>query len=158
MTQPIDPNHPGAYERPWVSPGTPPWANTSPHPVYPAPKRSPWPWIVGGILALMVVCCGVVMVSASLTAPNPAPSWTIEPGTTGPVGPVTQEPPSPSDSPNVVSPEPAALKEDGNEENVYFSNCAEALDRHPGGVLSTTPGYRKALDRDGDGVACEPNG
>jgi hypothetical protein len=39
---------------------------------------------------------------------------------------------------------------------VYFRNCAAA---HAAGVYSiprSAPGYRPALDRDNDGVACEP--
>lgn len=38
----------------------------------------------------------------------------------------------------------------------YFATCeaARAANRAP--ILAGTPGYRRALDRDGDGIACEP--
>ncbi|SNY75762.1 excalibur calcium-binding domain-containing protein, partial [Paractinoplanes atraurantiacus] len=37
---------------------------------------------------------------------------------------------------------------------VYYATCADA----PGPLSKGRPGYRKALDRDGDGVACERSG
>ncbi|WP_433795835.1 excalibur calcium-binding domain-containing protein [Actinoplanes sp. CA-252034] len=37
---------------------------------------------------------------------------------------------------------------------VYYADC----DAAPGELTRTDPGYRKALDRDGDGVACESGG
>ncbi|MEU8656566.1 excalibur calcium-binding domain-containing protein [Actinoplanes philippinensis] len=37
---------------------------------------------------------------------------------------------------------------------VYYADC----DAAPGELTRSSPGYRKALERDGDGVACEPGG
>lgn len=38
-----------------------------------------------------------------------------------------------------------------NEDSVYYKNCSEA----PHSIRKGEPGYRSALDRDNDGVACE---
>lgn len=39
--------------------------------------------------------------------------------------------------------------------SVYFSNCAAARSAGAAPLYAGAPGYRGALDRDGDGVACE---
>ena len=39
--------------------------------------------------------------------------------------------------------------------DVYFANCTEARAAGVAPLLRGAPGYRDALDRDGDGVACE---
>jgi len=48
---PIRPDEPGAYERPWLSPGRPPWAEE------PRPRRTPawalWAVLVGSALVLV---------------------------------------------------------------------------------------------------------
>lgn len=38
----------------------------------------------------------------------------------------------------------------------YFSRCDEARAAGVAPIYSGSPGYREALDGDGDGVACEP--
>ena len=38
---------------------------------------------------------------------------------------------------------------------VYYKNCTEARRAGAAPILAGQPGYRKALDRDGDGVACD---
>ena len=40
-------------------------------------------------------------------------------------------------------------------EDVYYKNCAEARAAGAAPIRRGQPGYRAALDRDGDGVACE---
>ncbi|MBX3429708.1 MAG: excalibur calcium-binding domain-containing protein [Hyphomonadaceae bacterium] len=40
--------------------------------------------------------------------------------------------------------------------DVYFRNCDEARSADAAPMLRGQPGYRSGLDRDGDGVACEP--
>lgn len=40
-------------------------------------------------------------------------------------------------------------------EDVYFSNCREARAAGYVNILEGEPGYRRKLDRDGDGIACE---
>jgi hypothetical protein len=44
------------------------------------------------------------------------------------------------------------IKSDGR----YFSDCREARESGDAPIYQGEPGYRDALDRDGDGVACEP--
>ena len=39
----------------------------------------------------------------------------------------------------------------------YFGDCGEARESGEAPIYRGEPGYRDALDRDGDGVACEPN-
>ena len=39
---------------------------------------------------------------------------------------------------------------------VYFANCDAARAARAAPILRGQPGYRPALDRDNDGVACEP--
>jgi micrococcal nuclease len=39
--------------------------------------------------------------------------------------------------------------------NVYYATCADAKRAGAAPLYRGEPGYRKALDRDGDGVACE---
>lgn len=40
--------------------------------------------------------------------------------------------------------------------SVYYSNCDAARSADAAPLYRGEPGYRSALDRDGDGVACEP--
>jgi hypothetical protein len=42
------------------------------------------------------------------------------------------------------------------EHSVYYSRCAEARAAGAAPLYRGQPGYREGLDRDGDGVACEP--
>ena len=45
-------------------------------------------------------------------------------------------------------------QEDSDE--VYYSNCSEARENGAESIEEGEPGYREELDRDGDGIACEP--
>jgi hypothetical protein len=38
---------------------------------------------------------------------------------------------------------------------VYYANCTDAKAAHAAPLYRGQPGYRAALDRDNDGVACE---
>lgn len=40
-------------------------------------------------------------------------------------------------------------------QGVYFRNCSEARDAGRENIRRGEPGYRPALDRDNDGIACE---
>ena len=40
--------------------------------------------------------------------------------------------------------------------SVHFPNCSAARAAGAAPVLAGQPGYRPALDADGDGIACEP--
>ncbi|MBW3068080.1 hypothetical protein CWT12_11670 [Actinomyces sp. 432] len=39
--------------------------------------------------------------------------------------------------------------------SVYYKNCSEAREAGAAPIHSGEPGYRSALDRDNDGIACE---
>ncbi|MDO4791979.1 MAG: excalibur calcium-binding domain-containing protein [Buchananella hordeovulneris] len=41
------------------------------------------------------------------------------------------------------------------QENVFYQNCSEAKAAGAAPLYEGEPGYRRKLDRDGDGVACE---
>ncbi|MFP1131572.1 excalibur calcium-binding domain-containing protein [Asticcacaulis sp. W401b] len=41
-------------------------------------------------------------------------------------------------------------------EPAYYSNCSTAKAAGVAPIYRWEPGYRAAMDRDGDGVACEP--
>ncbi len=38
---------------------------------------------------------------------------------------------------------------------VYYANCTEAREAGAAPIMRGEPGYRPALDRDNDGIACE---
>ena len=41
-------------------------------------------------------------------------------------------------------------------DSLYFANCSDARAAGEAPIYRGEPGYRDELDRDGDGVACEP--
>jgi hypothetical protein len=45
---------------------------------------------------------------------------------------------------------------DTSTSSVYYGNCAEARAAGAAPIYWGQPGYRPPLDRDNDGVACEP--
>jgi Excalibur calcium-binding domain len=66
-------------------------------------------------------------------------------------------PPAPSvrpPAPPVVQPPPPSQPSDTSAD-VYYPNCAAARAAGAAPILRGQPGYRRALDRDNDGVACE---
>ncbi len=42
------------------------------------------------------------------------------------------------------------------EKSVYYPNCAAARAAGKAPIFEGQPGYRSELDRNGDGIACEP--
>ena len=42
------------------------------------------------------------------------------------------------------------------EQSAYFANCSQARAAGAAPLFRGLPGYRSDMDRDGDGVACEP--
>ena len=52
-----------------------------------------------------------------------------------------------------VSSDPAVA---ASKAAAYYSNCAAARSAGAAPLYAGNPGYRAKLDRDGDGVACEP--
>jgi len=45
---------------------------------------------------------------------------------------------------------------DDVEHSVYYASCADARAAGHAPIFAGQPGYRSALDADGDGIACEP--
>jgi hypothetical protein len=43
------------------------------------------------------------------------------------------------------------------EHSAYYSHCADAWAAGRAPIFRGQPGYRKALDEDSDGIACEPD-
>lgn len=39
--------------------------------------------------------------------------------------------------------------------STYYKNCSDAASQGVYNIAQSDPGYRSALDRDGDGIACE---
>ncbi len=80
------------------------------------------------------------------------PTWRIEPVDPLPAFP----PPAPAVSIQPIAPLPVAPPTgSGGGAPVYFENCDAARAAGAAPVRRGDPGYRKGLDRDGDGVGCE---
>ncbi|WP_266783556.1 excalibur calcium-binding domain-containing protein [Streptomyces sp. NBC_01565] len=77
--------------------------------------------------------------------PAPTPTPTAKPGS-NPVKVPTPVPPKPK---KPQTPPPA------NDEPVYFKNCDAAKAAGKAPIRRGQPGYRDALDRDKDGIACD---
>lgn len=159
--QPTVPGQPAGYGQ--VSHGPPPTMMFA-APAAPAPKWKSWHKQVLGVLGVLTLCvCGVALFapdqdtdktadspeaaalqqSASTTPQTATATPKVEATTTAkPTRTTTKPKPSPS---RTASKSPKA---------VYYANC----DAAPGELGRTDPGYRKGLDRDGDGVACESSG
>jgi hypothetical protein len=64
-----------------------------------------------------------------------------------------------SDASYMTSASPWSKNYDPDEaarRNVYYENCAAARAAGAAPIYAGQPGYASHLDRDGDGVACEP--
>ncbi|MFI1677029.1 excalibur calcium-binding domain-containing protein [Streptomyces sp. NPDC020607] len=60
------------------------------------------------------------------------------------------------DSPTPATPTPTPTTESSTPQDVYYENCDEARAAGAAPLYAGDPGYSLDLDRDGDGVACEP--
>ncbi|MEV4343105.1 excalibur calcium-binding domain-containing protein [Actinoplanes sp. NPDC049596] len=156
---------------------------TAPYPVGPgiAPPKPPSRWktwhkvTLGAIGALSLCFCGVAIFAPDSNSGDPAqPEQTnaaqrvagapstpaAEPTTTAPAtAPVTTvpaavEPTTPAPATTKPSPSRKPAAKPTTTKAVYYATCDDA----PGPLRTGQPGYRKALDRDGDGVACEQGG
>ncbi len=90
-----------------------------------------------------------VSVPAPIPAPvKQAPVTTAPPTTAAAARPVPLAAPAPDPDPVVVAPpRPAAS-------SVYYKNCAAVQAAGAAPIRRGDPGYRAALDRDGDGEGC----
>jgi len=83
----------------------------------------------------------------TIDAPTPAPATT-----TPPPPPPTSSAPKPTTT--KTTPPTTSSKED-EDEAVFYRNCTEVRAAGAAPLHIGEPGYRPALDRDHDGVACE---
>jgi hypothetical protein len=98
--------------------------------------------LLGGALLLVCSCAALgAMLGGEPTAP-PVPPTATHAATLPPV-PSAEGTPIPDD----------VLEPDVPE--AYYPNCAAARAAGVAPLSAGDPGYRKALDRDGDGVACD---
>ncbi|WP_153302453.1 MULTISPECIES: GmrSD restriction endonuclease domain-containing protein [Tessaracoccus] len=111
------------------------------------------------ISAILDACPGQQLPDGSRPTATPSPTASPSPSPT----------PSPSATPaappaQFVAVPPAVEEEDDqvvvdddsdSDVSLYFSNCSEARAAGAAPLLRGEPGYRSALDRDDDGVACE---
>ena len=113
------------------------------------------------ILFVAMIGCGVVVGSPEDEKSRPVqPVESITPVPTisvAPVAPTTTEPqivvpPQSQAPPQQVL--PSAPVQPANPE-VYYKNCSAAKAAGAAPVHAGDPGYRSALDRDGDGIGCE---
>ncbi|MFD2467358.1 excalibur calcium-binding domain-containing protein [Amycolatopsis silviterrae] len=88
-------------------------------------------------------CKGMITAPAPVPTPTPTPTPPAE--TPAPPAPRTSEQPPPVED----TPEPE------QPSSAYYKNCAAAKAAGAAPLHRGDPGYRSALDRDGDGVACE---
>jgi hypothetical protein len=85
------------------------------------------------------------------TSPSPSGSPSPSASVTAVAAPTTTVPVPPVPTVDVPTAEPTR----DEPEDVYYANCTEAKQAGAAPLHRGEPGYRKALDRDGDGVACE---
>jgi endonuclease YncB( thermonuclease family) len=88
------------------------------------------------------------------TIDAPAPALAEATGTQAPPAPVTK---AAAQKTTKTTPAPAAVPPTTADSGsgVYFANCTEAKAAHAAPLHIGEPGYRPALDRDHDGIACE---
>lgn len=123
-------------------------------------SRNKGPWWLWLIVGLMVLITIVTATGQSEDSPSPAPTVTVtETETSEPVPgvvteTVTEEPiDEQQDSEEGTATQPEAVQP---SEDVYYENCDAARAAGAAPVYAGEPGYGPHLDRDGDGVACEP--
>jgi micrococcal nuclease len=86
--------------------------------------------------------------NGTIDAPTPAPP-------APPAAPAPAPAPAPAQQNPVPTPTEAQAPAPDNSSSVYYKNCTAAKAAGAAPLYLGEPGYRKALDRDGDGVACE---
>ncbi|WP_079042320.1 excalibur calcium-binding domain-containing protein [Streptomyces aureus] len=134
-------------------------------------------WAKGGfvvaVLLVAFLALGAILSACEGPAegerPDPAPptatvteTVTETPAVPAPVPPPVETPEPDTSEPDVVpeteAPDPVTpdLPEPATSAAAYYENCDAARDAGAAPLSPGEPGYRDELDRDGDGVACEP--
>ena len=91
--------------------------------------------------------------SASAT-PSESPSPTVTPSPVPTTEAPVQAPAAPVSEAPAQQAEP--VQQAPAQSSVYYETCADARAAGAAPLHRGDPGYRPGLDRDGDGVACEP--
>jgi len=111
--------------------------------------------VVGGSVTLWLV---MAVTLASMPEHPQSTPRSVSPSTSyiSPSPTITSDTPvTPYDEPNEPDPTPEETETEIEKEEAYYKNCTEARKDHPRGISRGEPGYRRALDRNRDGVACE---
>jgi hypothetical protein len=154
---PQQPQHPPAqYPPPGGHPPGPGTAISTGPPSKPPTKWKPWHrWTLGVIGGLFLFLCGV-----AIFAPDPD---TSKPSTTdrqqaaaigaSATGPAQAQPAATATTKAV--PRPSTTSKKPTVKPVYYADCDAASAKTDVPIAKGDPGYRKALDLDRDGLACE---
>lgn len=127
-------------------------------------RSRPWPvWAAAGaVFVLFAVLGAITRTPAAMTsaARGPGLAEGLEQGLGGASSaPAAPAPPAGTRYPGVSYPERTpALPDPASptpSASVAFANCAEAEAAGAAPIRRGRPGYRPALDRDGDGIACD---
>jgi Excalibur calcium-binding domain/Protein of unknown function (DUF1524) len=101
--------------------------------------------------ATVLASCPTTALPDGVVAGVVAPTTSAPTPTVAPVpAPATTRAPAPR---TTVAPAPAPAPGGGS---VYYANCTAVRAAGAAPILRGQPGYSSKLDRDGDGVACEP--
>jgi hypothetical protein len=90
---------------------------------------------------------------ASTTTTTRAMTTTMPAPTTTTTAPAPPPPPPPTAPPTTQAPPPPPPPEPAG---VYYANCDAARAAGAAPIYAGEPGYRSGLDRDHDGMACDP--
>ncbi|BCJ46293.1 hypothetical protein GCM10010168_52440 [Actinoplanes ianthinogenes] len=135
---------------PYAPPGRPP------------SRWKPWHKVTLGVVAALGLCvCGVAAFAPdspktpagpeSTAAAQQVADSSTAPATEAVVATPTATKTTTPAAPKTTKPKPAPT----TTKPVYYANCAAVEAAGLYEIRKGQPGYRKALDRDGDGVACE---
>jgi hypothetical protein len=129
-------------------------------------RARPWQvWATAGaVFALFAVLGAVTREPATVPVAAHSLSDGLERGTGSPAAPAPSATPEPGQPhpglayPSGAAAPPASLASPTPTASAYFANCAAAEVAGAAPISRGQPGYRPELDRDGDGVACDPDG
>ncbi|RJQ76170.1 calcium-binding protein [Pseudonocardiaceae bacterium YIM PH 21723] len=93
--------------------------------------------------------------TAAPTTSKARPTTTTAAPTTTTTSSVVAPPPAPAPPPRPQIPAPEVPAPPPAPKEVYYANCDQARAAGAAPIHAGQPGYRKALDRDGDGIACD---
>jgi Excalibur calcium-binding domain len=130
-------------------------------------RARPWPvWAAAGAVFLVFALVGA-LTRGPATVPVAAHSLFdgLERGSGSSAAPQPSAipEPGPPQHPGLAYPSgapapPASASAPAPTASAYFANCAAAEAAGAAPISRGQPGYRPELDRDGDGVACDPDG